>query len=243
MGATGAIMKNLVWLIAFIIFIGVLAFKNDRDTKQRQQAEIAQQNRIAAEINAKFDEVDKHKDNPGLFNKLVVETAMAGLDYYQASSIASTRYPDKSIRERALENIQSGYQFIDPIRPRVIALLAVSDCRRGTVNYVGKRRYSADVIEKVRAKAIAEIEIWLPYVENANAVRQDCYAQFDDLMPNDKGTTPEQKTTLTAKDVGTAVGKVTSGIGKLWDQKTKPISDAVNGVVEDFKSGYSDATK
>ncbi|WP_139975194.1 hypothetical protein [Ochrobactrum sp. CGA5] len=236
-------MKNLVWLIAVIIFIGVMAYQNDRDTKQRQQEELTRQNKIAAEINAKFDEVDKNKDNPGLFNKLVVETAMAGLDYYQARSIAEVRYADKSVRQRALENIQNGYQFINPIRPRVIAILAVADCRRGTVNYVGKRRYSADVIEKVRAKAIAEVEIWLPYVENANAVRQDCYAQFDDLMPNDKGTTPEQKRTLTAKDVGTAVGKVTSGIGKLWEQKTKPISDAVNGVVDDFKTGYSDATE
>lgn len=236
-------MKNAVWLFAFIILIGFLAYKNDRDTKQRQQAEIARQNKLAAEINAKFDEVDKHKDNLGLFNKLVVETAMAGLDYYQASSIASTRYPDKSIRQRALENIQNGYQFIDPIRPRVIALLAVSDCRRGTVSYRNAKGYTVNDIENIRSKALTNIQVWLPYVENANAVRQDCYAQFDDLMPKDKGTTPGQKKTLTAKDVGTAVGKVTSGIGKLWDQKTKPISDAVNGVVEDFKSGYSDATE
>ncbi|NKC49940.1 hypothetical protein HED54_26400 [Ochrobactrum anthropi ATCC 49188] len=175
-------------------------------------------------------------------NKLIVDIAYSVRPRDgDAVKVVNDRYPDKTVRQRALEQIQLGYQETDPINPKAISRLAEEDCDYRARNLErNNKNYSADDVIAAWQLANADLQVWLPYVQYQDLSVKACQATFQSMI---RKLQDKKDKELNAKNIGAAVGKVTGTIGNLWDQSTKPISDAVDGVVNDFKTGYSEATK
>ncbi len=233
-------------LVGVIFAIGVVASIynfNQQEKAKRQQAEtdIA----FRAKINAQLDEAEKKATTPALLNKLIVDIALTGRPADgDAVSVVNARYPDKTVRQRAIEQIQLGYQQTDPISSIAISRLAVSNCLENAgLLERSKKNYNIRDVSGAWHIAESDLQFWLPYVEYPDFVRKDCQAPFKAMVERLLKKEEEKSKQLTAKSVGEAVGKVTGTIGTLWDQTTKPISDKVDSVLDDFKSGYNEASK
>lgn len=230
-------------LVGVIIAIGVVASIynfNQQEKAKRQQAEAA--NAFRTKVNSQLDEAEKKANTPALLNKLIVDIALSGRPSDgDALSIVNARYPDFTVRQRALEQIYRGYQLTDPISPKAMSRLAVRDCEfRASFLQANTKTYNADDVSNAMWLAKGDLELWLPYVEHPDFVQKDCAAPFNRMLA---ALDKKEKSQITAKDLGSAVGKVTGTIGNLWDQTTKPITDKVDSVLDDFKSGYNEASK
>ncbi len=235
--------KALVGVIVAVGVVGTIYNFNQQENAKAKQAEAA--NAFRARVNAQLDDAEKKATTPAQLNKLIVDIALAGRTTDgDAEAIVNARYPDKSVRQRAIEQIQLGYQKTDPITPTAISRLAVSNCLdNASLLEQSKNNYNVLDVSNAWHLAEADLNFWLPYAENAAVVRNECLVPFK-VMVNQLLKKEEQKSKqLTVKDVGSAVGKVTGTIGTLWDQTTKPISDKVDSVLEDFKTGYNEASK
>ncbi len=233
-------------LVGIIIAIGVVASIynfNQQEKAKRQQAEA--DNAFRAKINAQLDEAERKAKTPALLNKMIVDIALAGRPSDgDAISVVNARYSDKTVRQRAIEQIQLGYQQTDPISPAAMSRLAVADCQIRAQDFEkNNKTYKITDVSDAWNVANLGLQFWLPYVQYPDFVKKDCEAPFNAMISKLFKQQEKEAKQLTAKDLGSAVGKVTGTIGNLWDQTTKPISDKVDSVLDDFKSGYNEASK
>lgn len=233
-------------VVGVIIAIGVVAsIYNFNQQEKAKQQQVEADDAFRAKINAQLDEAEKKATTPALLNKMIVDIALAGRPADgDAVSVVNARYRDKTLRQRAIEQIQLGYQQTDPISPVAMSRLAVADCeiRARSVERNNKNYIIRDVSDAWNVANMG-LQFWLPYVENPDFVKKDCEAPYNAMISKLLKQQEKESKQLTAKGVGEAVGKVTGTIGNLWDQTTKPISDKVDSVLDDFKSGYNEASK
>lgn len=232
------ISKNVAWGLGLAALFGFMIYKGQENNWKKAEAAKA----FSDKINSQLDDAEKKGNTAALLNKLIVDIAYSGRPRDgDTVRVVNVRYPEKSVRQRALEQIQLGYQVTDPINPKAISRLAEEDCEyRARYLERNNKNYGVDDVVAAWQLANADLQVWLPYVQYRDLTEKGCEATFQVML---RKLQDKKDKELNAKNIGAAVGKVTGTIGNLWDQSTKPISDAVNGVVDDFKSGYSEATK